>query len=312
MFILSATVNSIYSLSWDIWMDWGLARRNTKHWMLRAELSAPPWFYYAAVVLDLVLRFAWVQYLPAMGRMNGAPSVQLRGFLTALLEVGRRVMWNFLRGESNSLICVRLALRSLTRPPLVSAVESEHLGNVDGYRVTRQIPLPYVTLDAAHSAQSDEGADDGALDASLSERALNHVRAVMAWPGQAAWMVGQELKVVLHPRKARAKARTREEGEVGGGGLEEEGVGGGRKADPSAPFTPRAKGRGWKGEVAESSTDETGGSEGEDDGEDEGDDEAWDAVEEGRWEGEGGAEGEERVQGMGAVDRRERGEGVLR
>ena len=81
-------------------MDWGLARRNTKHWMLRAEISAPAWFYYVAVVLDLVLRFGWVQYLPAMARTSGAPSVQLRGFLTALLEVFRRILWNFLRGKS--------------------------------------------------------------------------------------------------------------------------------------------------------------------------------------------------------------------
>jgi hypothetical protein len=57
--------------------------------------------YYVAIVLDMVLRFAWIWYLAP------SPSVPLRGFLLALLEVFRRIVWNGFR------------------------VESEHIGNVD-------------------------------------------------------------------------------------------------------------------------------------------------------------------------------------
>ena len=321
MFIFSATVNSAFSFSWDIWMDWGLARRNTKHWMLRAEISGPAWFYYVAVGLDLVLRFAWVQYLPALSRTSGAPSVQLRGFLTALLEVGRRIMWNFLRGEfclldalfygSEAVIADLTALPPPPSPP--APVESEHLGNVDGYRVTRQIPLPYVTLGPASDAASLH--DDVAHDAPLPERALAHARNVLSWPGQAARLVRNELGGVLAPRRARRGAGTGEDSDSGGRAGEED----------TAPSVKRERGGGHalgkhKGEVAESSTEEeTGGS-----GEEEEDDEAWERVEEGRGgfgfrgddeeEGEGEGEHEhehEPIGGMAAVDEHERRTGAL-
>ena len=45
-----------------------------------------------AIVLDTLLRFSWVFYLAP-----GEPSVQLRGFLLAVMEVCRRIMWNAIR-----------------------------------------------------------------------------------------------------------------------------------------------------------------------------------------------------------------------
>ena len=76
-------------------MDWSLGRQNSKHLFLRAELGFKDsvWLYYVAVLVDVLLRFTWVVYLPSAA----SPSVQLRGFILAVLEVARRIMWNSFR-----------------------------------------------------------------------------------------------------------------------------------------------------------------------------------------------------------------------
>ncbi|KDE02489.1 hypothetical protein MVLG_06957 [Microbotryum lychnidis-dioicae p1A1 Lamole] len=79
IWMLFAVTNSCYTATWDIVMDWSLLQKNSKNFLLRNEL----------------------------------------GFIVALLEACRRIVWNTFR------------------------VESEHCGNVDGYRVTRNVPLPY-------------------------------------------------------------------------------------------------------------------------------------------------------------------------
>ncbi|KAJ7276062.1 hypothetical protein B0H12DRAFT_1065762 [Mycena haematopus] len=75
------------------------------------------WLYYVAIVraaTNTLIRYLWVFYIP----ING-PDFMLRSFILGLLEIGRRWQWNFYR------------------------LENEHLGNVDQYRVTREVPLPY-------------------------------------------------------------------------------------------------------------------------------------------------------------------------
>ncbi|KAL8281446.1 hypothetical protein RQP46_006130 [Phenoliferia psychrophenolica] len=119
VWLLFSVLNSSYVFTWDMVMDWSLFRKGSRHFLLRPELGFKDhvWVYYVAIVLDFLLRFSWVLYLAPEAV---APSVTLRGFIIAAMEVGRRVIWNAFR------------------------VESEHIGNVDGYRVTRNVPLPYV------------------------------------------------------------------------------------------------------------------------------------------------------------------------
>lgn len=45
--------------------------------------------------------------------------------------------------------------------PLIDRLENEHLGNMDQYRVTREVPLPY-PLDISHE-DDHEDADDERL-----------------------------------------------------------------------------------------------------------------------------------------------------
>lgn len=138
LFIIFATANSIYTSSWDLLMDWSLGHRNTKkreHRFLRNELAFfkdTPWLYFVVCVVNVLLRFSWVIYLAP----RPAPPVQ--SYIIALTEAGRRIMWNTFR------------------------VEAEHIGNRDGFRVTREVGLPYVT---ASSPEASGGlVDNGTSD----------------------------------------------------------------------------------------------------------------------------------------------------
>lgn len=99
--------------------------------MLRNELAFfkdRPWVYYIAAVANVVLRFSWVFYLAPH------PATGVQSYTIALVEASRRIMWNTFR------------------------VEAEHIGNRDGYRVTRDVPLPYVS--AASPEASGQGMDE--------------------------------------------------------------------------------------------------------------------------------------------------------
>lgn len=110
LWILFATINSIFTCSWDLVMDWNMLQRNSQYPLLRANLAfADIWpMYYLAMATNLLIRFAWVIYL-----FGGPASVPLRAFLVALLEMLRRWQWNFIR------------------------LENEHLGNADSYKILR-------------------------------------------------------------------------------------------------------------------------------------------------------------------------------
>jgi hypothetical protein len=61
------------------------------------------------MVLNVIVRFVWVWYIP-----NSTSDVRLKSFIFALAEMLRRWQWNFFR------------------------VETEQVGNTDQYRVTRE------------------------------------------------------------------------------------------------------------------------------------------------------------------------------
>ncbi|KAK4685855.1 hypothetical protein P7C73_g4278, partial [Tremellales sp. Uapishka_1] len=117
IWILAATASSVYTSSWDIVVDWSLLRPNSK--LLRPDLGyGNRYVYYFAMVTNVFIRFIFIWYIPYSTRI-----VKTRSFIFALLEMLRRWQWNFFR------------------------VETEHLGNADAYRVTREIPLPYRKAD---------------------------------------------------------------------------------------------------------------------------------------------------------------------
>lgn len=131
-------------------MDWSLGHRDVKkkgRWMLRNELAFfkdQPWAYYIAAVANVVLRFSWVIYLAPH------PATGVQSFIIAAIEASRRILWNFFR------------------------VEAEHIGNRDGYRVTRDVPLPYVSAtspEASGSVADDDDEEDDGLDKATTLKA---------------------------------------------------------------------------------------------------------------------------------------------
>ena len=54
-------ISTLFSFTWDLFMDWGLGDRNSKNYLLRDRLMYPSKaFYYFAVFSNLFLRFCWV------------------------------------------------------------------------------------------------------------------------------------------------------------------------------------------------------------------------------------------------------------
>lgn len=114
-----AVISSVYAFSWDVYVDWGLGRKQEGY--LRARLMYPNKWYYAAIIADFFLRFVWViTIIPSFANFFQISA----GFsyLTAIvswLELCRRSFWSIFR------------------------VENEHLYNTEGYRRVDFIPLHF-------------------------------------------------------------------------------------------------------------------------------------------------------------------------
>lgn len=112
--------SSLYSYWWDVFMDWGLGRRN--YGGLGPRLMFPrKSYYYAVMAADLVLRFMWV--LTLLPPQSGA-KFELPAYLSAIsmvVELFRRTIWSFFR------------------------LENEHRQNTNGYRRVNVVPLHFNT-----------------------------------------------------------------------------------------------------------------------------------------------------------------------
>ncbi|KAI9065265.1 EXS-domain-containing protein [Trametes sanguinea] len=138
-----ATNYSLYAGAWDLLMDWSLLKPHAPYPLLRPNLlynNTIP-FYYFAIVTNILIRFIWVFYIPENG-----PDFIIRTFIAGLLEALRRWQWNFLR------------------------LENEHLGNIDQYRVTREVPLPYSYDEPSHDSDNEDEDDDRRSTTSRSWR----------------------------------------------------------------------------------------------------------------------------------------------
>ncbi|CAN6614750.1 hypothetical protein TRVA0_006S00386 [Trichomonascus vanleenenianus] len=116
MFILFASLNSVYSSFWDIIMDWSLGQTDTENTLLRDELAYPKVYYYIMMVLDPIMRFSWVLYAAYYDQIQQSAKIS---FIVALIEIIRRFLWVFFR------------------------VENEHCANVGRFRASRDLTLPY-------------------------------------------------------------------------------------------------------------------------------------------------------------------------
>lgn len=155
LFIAFASLNSIYSTFWDLFMDWSLMQ-DSSNFLLRNELGfKKKWPYYTAMVIDPILRCNWVFYAIYANQVQQSAKVS---FFVALSEVLRRFIWVFFR------------------------VENEHCTNVVRFRASRDVSLPYSVAvrnksDARKQTQGDEessvAADETIIGTSVPLHSVN-------------------------------------------------------------------------------------------------------------------------------------------
>ncbi|CAM9166336.1 unnamed protein product, partial [Ectocarpus fasciculatus] len=104
---------TIYQFAWDIVMDWGLLTWSRADNALRIRSSryiGPNWVYYVAIIVNFLLRFAWILTLIQLDVTNTEEEVGDRKDkyifvfdylhpVAAGLEIFRRMMWGIFRVE---------------------------------------------------------------------------------------------------------------------------------------------------------------------------------------------------------------------
>ncbi|KAI5073155.1 hypothetical protein GOP47_0011168 [Adiantum capillus-veneris] len=117
VFVITSSFATLYQMYWDVVRDWGFFQPHSRNPWLRDQLILKnKSTYYFAIVLNFVLRFAWLQQVTHW--QKGIEHNQTDLFFAAL-EVIRRGHWNFYR------------------------LENEHLNNVGKYRAVKLVPLPF-------------------------------------------------------------------------------------------------------------------------------------------------------------------------
>lgn len=133
MALVTSAMAVAYNTYWDIVVDWGLLRPNSKNFYLRDKiLVAHKSVYYIAMVINVLLRAAWIQLVlefNIIGLRKTAISTTM-----SCLEIIRRGIWNFFR------------------------LENEHLNNVGRFRAFRSVPLPFHYQD--QNEDNGDGDDD--------------------------------------------------------------------------------------------------------------------------------------------------------
>ncbi|CAH2045649.1 unnamed protein product [Thlaspi arvense] len=113
-----SAIAAIFGTYWDLVHDWGLLNRTSKNRWLRDKLLVPQKnVYFIAMILNILLRFAWLQtvldfHFNFMHRETMIAVV-------ASLEIIRRGIWNFFR------------------------LENEHLNNVKTGKAVKTVSLPF-------------------------------------------------------------------------------------------------------------------------------------------------------------------------
>ncbi|XP_071373078.1 xenotropic and polytropic retrovirus receptor 1a isoform X2 [Centroberyx affinis] len=149
LLIVFSAISSLYTLIWDLRMDWGLFDRGAgENTFLREEIVYPhKAYYYCAIIEDVILRFAWTIQI-SLTTMTSIHSVSdIVATVLAPLEVFRRFVWNFFR------------------------LENEHLNNCGEFRAVRDISVAPLNAD----------------DQTLLEQMMDHEDGVRNRSGKKTW-----------------------------------------------------------------------------------------------------------------------------
>ncbi|KAH9535731.1 hypothetical protein CY35_17G068900 [Sphagnum magellanicum] len=123
LFVIASTIATAYQLYWDLVIDWGLlVRKSANPWLRDQLILDRKWIYFLSMVLNAILRLAWLQSLTQFQIGSPQMDTYITDFVFACLEIIRRGHWNFYR------------------------LENEHLNNVGHYRAIKTVPLPFEEL----------------------------------------------------------------------------------------------------------------------------------------------------------------------
>ncbi|WZY97721.1 hypothetical protein YC2023_070050 [Brassica napus] len=101
--IIFSVVAAIFGTYWDFVHDWGLLNQKSKNHWLRDNLLIPQKeVYFIAMILNVLLRFAWIQTVLDFN-LPFRHSTQTMVAVVASLEIIRRGIWNFFRLEKEHL-----------------------------------------------------------------------------------------------------------------------------------------------------------------------------------------------------------------
>jgi len=95
--IVVGIISQSYMLFWDVFVDWGLARKS-KNLFLRDKILYPKGWYYFAIVIDAILRFSWTWNFIKINKEYD----EWKNLVMALLEGYRRIQWCVFRIENEN------------------------------------------------------------------------------------------------------------------------------------------------------------------------------------------------------------------
>ena len=121
-------IATTYSYIWDIYMDWGLFRLNTKghpNRFLREKINYQPTFYYFAIISNFFLRYIFILGLFALGNQDSLFN-ELKGITGVLIaaEAIRRAQWALLRVENEQNNNLETYRTIPIIPPIVNSKEA--------------------------------------------------------------------------------------------------------------------------------------------------------------------------------------------
>ena len=97
--IFIGAASTLYSLFWDIYLDWGCGRKNEQNLFLREKLTYPKIIYYLAIAYDIIVRTTWTwNFIQIRHSLS-----EWKNLLTCTLEVIRRAIWVLIRVENENL-----------------------------------------------------------------------------------------------------------------------------------------------------------------------------------------------------------------
>ncbi|PJF18608.1 hypothetical protein PSACC_01575 [Paramicrosporidium saccamoebae] len=108
LWLLFVSVSTMYSIIWDVVVDWDLGHVNSKHRMLlRSQLVFKhPHTYYIAIIINTLCRLVWLLRIACTASYSKEHwllcmiEASSAVFIFQLVETGRRFLWLVFRMEA--------------------------------------------------------------------------------------------------------------------------------------------------------------------------------------------------------------------